>query len=343
MNKIIRIFAPITRVDSENRIVEGYAFVNEVVEGEGGIRLKRSAMEAATEDYMRWGAVRAMHQPIAAGTAEAVEWDEKGAFLRAKIVDDAEWAKVESGVYKGFSVGVRPRVVRGKSVEKCTWVENSLVDRPADPDAEFSIARADDADADIDVEIERGAFATQMEGREKATLRYAAMDVLASVLYDISYGTAVNKEELAREACAEFADYIAPIVARAEFADLERAASAFDPKPDEDEEEAKAEITRLAGELDRAAADLASAEAEINRLKAMPPKRVFKTGEGIDRQFLVNLQDGQKQEIEGLIAEGKAIMARDGSTRTENERIHDSQRISVIKAELTRLGESAPF
>ena len=44
---------PITRVDKDTREVEGYAFVNEVVPGEGGMRLKRSAMQAATSDYMK--------------------------------------------------------------------------------------------------------------------------------------------------------------------------------------------------------------------------------------------------------------------------------------------------
>lgn len=151
--KPIYLFAPITRVDEDQRIVEGHAFVNEVVEGEGGVRLKRTSMEEATPDYMQWGAVRAMHQPIAAGTAQAVEWDDKGAMVRAKIVDDAEWEKVKQGVYKGFSVGVQALVMRGKDVEKCRWIETSLVDRPKDPDARFMVVRAEDATEETEVEV----------------------------------------------------------------------------------------------------------------------------------------------------------------------------------------------
>lgn len=157
--KPFHFFLPITRVDEEQRIVEGYAFVNEVVEGDGGIQLRRSAMEAATPDYLKWGAVRSMHQPLAAGTASApgcgVEWDETGAFLRAKIVDDNEWKKVQGGVYKGFSVGVIPRLMRGKAIEQCVWAENSLVDRPKDPGAIITSFRAEgfDADAEVDVEV----------------------------------------------------------------------------------------------------------------------------------------------------------------------------------------------
>ena len=68
LNKLVQLYAGITRVNEEERIVEGVAFANETVEGEGGIRLKREAMQAATPDYLRWGAVREMHTASAAGT-----------------------------------------------------------------------------------------------------------------------------------------------------------------------------------------------------------------------------------------------------------------------------------
>jgi len=83
--KPLRLFVPITRVDAEQRLVEGYCYVN--AEVGDGVNLTRAAMEEAA-DYMRWGAVREMHGPNAAGTALGVEFDEKGAFFRAKIVDD---------------------------------------------------------------------------------------------------------------------------------------------------------------------------------------------------------------------------------------------------------------
>src|SRR5712692_3853011 len=150
----IYLFAPITRIDDEERIVEGYCFVNEVVDGEGGIRLKRSAMEEATAEYLQWGAIRSMHQPLAAGTALSIVWDEKGALLRGKIVDDQEWRKVKEGVYKGYSVGVAPKLRRGLDVEKCVWIENSLVDRPKDWDAKFTLHRADGLGDDQQFEVE---------------------------------------------------------------------------------------------------------------------------------------------------------------------------------------------
>lgn len=146
--KSLALFVPVTRIDEEERVVEGIAFANEVVEGEGGLRLSRSSMKAATPDYLRWGAVREMHQPSAVGRALSVEWQESGAaVLRVKVVDDQAWSKVKLGVYQGFSVGVLPRLIRGGTVEQCTWVETSLVDRPKDPGAVFLAFRAENVES----------------------------------------------------------------------------------------------------------------------------------------------------------------------------------------------------
>lgn len=144
--KPIHVFAEIERVDEDARTVEAYAFVNEVVEGEGGIRLKRSAMEEATGDYLRWANVRRMHQADAVGIAHSVEWDARGARMVLEVVDDDAWTKVRRGVYKGLSVGVQATLMRGKDVEKCRWIETSLVDRPKDPGAVILAVRLDSAE-----------------------------------------------------------------------------------------------------------------------------------------------------------------------------------------------------
>lgn len=163
---INRILRGTTESGNEFRYVEGYAFVNEWV-GDG-VNLKRSAMEAAADDYMKFGAVRAMHQPDAVGTAIGevtvmgedgteetltlgISWDEKGAKIRTKVVDPNAILKLDEGVYRGFSVGVRPTVMRGTDVVACTWPENSLVDRPADVDALIETVRSDDAGRECDV------------------------------------------------------------------------------------------------------------------------------------------------------------------------------------------------
>lgn len=164
--KPMSLYFPISRIDEEKRIVEGIAFANEVVDGEGGIRLRASAMENATADYMKYGTIRSMHQPSAAGTAVpndpeiaalcGVTWSDVGgkrvATLRSYISDDNDWKKVKDGTYKGYSVGVAPKVMRGKNVESCTWYETSLVDRPKDPGALLTTFRVDGMPDEVEVE-----------------------------------------------------------------------------------------------------------------------------------------------------------------------------------------------
>lgn len=152
--KPFRIFGEISRVDEDQRIVEGYAYVNETVRGEGGVKLKRSAMEAATGGYIANGTSREMHQPSAVGKPLDVAWDAKGAYLRVKVVDDQAWKKVQEGVYKMFSVGVRPVVMRGKDCTTCEWWDTSLVDIGKDKDTAFSAFRGADINEDEDIEVE---------------------------------------------------------------------------------------------------------------------------------------------------------------------------------------------
>lgn len=239
--KPVPLFIPITRMErrDDGLIVEGYCFVNEKVRADKWT-LKRSAMEAAGADYMNWGAVREMHQSWAAGTATAegcgITWDENGCYLRALIVDAEAIEKCEKGVYKGFSVGVKFDQVRGTEVERCTWIENSLVDRPADPDAVFTIARADgvdDAAAEFDVEelseapeerseepnLERAdapaSFADLVPQAEAEQLFYLAFDLLRVTLRRIQRASVENREELCRTSIQQFADYLVPIIVAA--------------------------------------------------------------------------------------------------------------------------------
>jgi hypothetical protein len=92
-----------------------------------------------------------MHQPSAVGVAREAAVDGKGLYLKAEIVDDDAWRKVREGVYKGFSIGGAvtgrdpddPKIVTGVDL-----AEISLVDRPANPEAVFSLWKsADDAGA----------------------------------------------------------------------------------------------------------------------------------------------------------------------------------------------------
>ena len=132
----MKIFVPIAKIDDEQRLVYGYA-TTEALDAQGEV-VKRAAIEAALPSYMRYANIREMHQLSAVGVAEAANLDEKGLYLKAKVVDDEAWAKVRAGVYKGFSIGGR---VTGRDAEDRKLItgvelhEISLVDRPANPEA----------------------------------------------------------------------------------------------------------------------------------------------------------------------------------------------------------------
>lgn len=362
--KPIQVFAEITRVNDDDRTVEAYAFVNETVAGEGGLRLKRTAMEAATPDYLRWANVRRMHQPDAVGVARSVEWDDTGAKMVLEVVDEDAWQKVKRGVYKGLSVGVQATLMRGKDVQQCRWIETSLVDRPKDPDAIITAIRADDATAEYEVDVEdveRGVFATAVAQREKGTLRYMAQEVLSSILWDIQNGNSANKEAEAREACAEFADYIAPICARGELDDpslLTRIAEADDAllqrfdegvvtRMEFDDLQTRFEALTVERDntnrnLSEALTRVETAEARVKELENTPAKPpLVRNSHGVDREFLANHLEAEGKQAEELTEEYTRL-ATLPPTATQEERHRAAIRLSQVKSELTRLGVAEP-
>jgi len=140
----MRFYGTITKIDADQRMVWGYAST-EAEDGQGEI-VKREALAAALEDYMRFANIREMHRNSAVGVATEAELDDKGLYLGAKIVDDEAWQKVVEGVYKGFSIGGKV-TARDPADRKCitgvTLTEISVVDRPANPEAVFDCWKAE--------------------------------------------------------------------------------------------------------------------------------------------------------------------------------------------------------
>ncbi len=139
----MKLYAEITKLDHEKRLVFGYAST-EALDSQGEI-VRKEAIEAALPDYMRFANIRVMHQPSAVGVAKEAEIDDKGLYLAARIVDDEAWRKVTEGVYKGFSIG--GRVTERDQAKKhvitgVELIEISLVDRPANPEAVIEIYKA---------------------------------------------------------------------------------------------------------------------------------------------------------------------------------------------------------
>jgi HK97 family phage prohead protease len=143
----MHFYCDITKVDKEERMVWGYAST-EALDAHGET-VTKAAVEAALDDYMTYANIREMHALSAVGTAEEASVDDKGLYLCAKIVDDAAWGKVTSGVYKGFSIGGKTLARdpdNRKTITKIALHEISLVDRPSNPEARFDVWKAAGAD-----------------------------------------------------------------------------------------------------------------------------------------------------------------------------------------------------
>lgn len=147
------IYGEIAKVEEqEDGTLKVWGIASSEAEDSDGETITADAMKAALPDYMKFGAVREMHQPKAAGTALEVGVDDNGdTKICAHIVDSEAIKKVQKGVYKGFSIGGR---VTGRDELKKTTItglkltEISLVDRPANPDAVITCYKADGIDLD---------------------------------------------------------------------------------------------------------------------------------------------------------------------------------------------------
>jgi hypothetical protein len=153
------MFVPITKIDAAQRLVYGIA-TGEKVDRSGEV-----CDYASTKPfYEKWssdiekasggkslGNLRAMHGKVAAGKVTSLTFndDAKQIEICAKVVDDAEWRKVEEGVYTGFSQGGSyvKRWTDDVGLQRYTAdpSEVSLVDLPCLPEATFQVVKADGA------------------------------------------------------------------------------------------------------------------------------------------------------------------------------------------------------
>ena len=115
--------------------------------------------KAMPEWFKTGGNIREQHSNIAAGVAKEYESKADGHYISAHVVDPVSVKKVEAGVLKGFSIGIKsPRVVRDQKAANGRIidgqiVEVSLVDRPANPNAKLILAKSVDGESSL-VQVE---------------------------------------------------------------------------------------------------------------------------------------------------------------------------------------------
>lgn len=188
----MKLFGSISKV-SENEdgtlTVSGIAS-SESVDSDGEIILA-DAIKNSIGDYMKFAALREMHQNIAAGTTLSMKVAEDGlTHIEALVVDPVSVKKVLAGVLKGFSIGgkvLKRNSEKRNIIEGLKLTEVSLVDRPANPDAMITLYKADTiGDEPDEDEVEVKEIGTPDRTEEVAKSLYCIAD-LASVLNHAKY------------------------------------------------------------------------------------------------------------------------------------------------------------
>lgn len=133
--------------DDGTLVVSGIAS-SESVDSDGEVILSKAIAEAIP-DYMKFGAVREMHNNSACGTALSMMVVNDKTMFEALVVDPVAVKKINTGVYKGFSIGgkiTKRNELNKNIIEGLKLVEVSLVDRPANPESIFTMVKFDEAE-----------------------------------------------------------------------------------------------------------------------------------------------------------------------------------------------------
>ena len=156
----LQMFIPLTKVDASKRLV--YGVVTAETPDRGNEVCDYASTKPSTKNRRRISAGRAAARASAicapcmarsppAGRGDPFRRRRPQIEVCAKIVDNAEWAKVEAGVYTGFSQGGgyvnRWPDDNDPSLTRYTAspTEISLVDLPCLPSATFAMIKADGA------------------------------------------------------------------------------------------------------------------------------------------------------------------------------------------------------
>lgn len=222
------IYADITKVDElDDGTINVYGVMASDKLDADGQRTDMQWLRSQIPDFMKWANIREMHRPSAVGTASMVE-DEGDHFnLTAHVVDAEAVKKVQSGVYKGFSIGVKGLPGNPYQVRKAmtgeppapkgvicggALIEVSLVDRPAIPDSAFSVVKntelLDTVASDTDKLTQAAALIREVMGKATAPVQpeEGADKAPISISASINMNTGVYGEMSYEAAIAEILD-----------------------------------------------------------------------------------------------------------------------------------------
>jgi len=162
MNDRFELFCQLTKVDLNTHEVWGRATAQQK-------DLARETMHYDTSkpNFQKWsqdamdrtailgpegvslGNIRQMHQPIAAGKAIAIDYNDmdKAIDIGTVCTDDPTWEKIRTGTLTGFSIGGTAKRWRDPMSQQIFYTaepqEISYVDAPCLPSAQFKLIKAD--------------------------------------------------------------------------------------------------------------------------------------------------------------------------------------------------------
>lgn len=189
-----RLYAEIAKTEEqEDGTIKVWGYASSEAEDSDGETITSEAIKAASADYLKFGAVREMHDAKkAAGTAIEFDVQDDGrTWFGAHVVDPVAVKKVQTQVYKGFSIGGKVTErdsINKKLIKGVKLVEVSLVDRPANPEAVFTMFKADtnhigDVNEMVDKNDDPGAGEELKKGMYDVS-RFA--ELIQSVAYMVS-------------------------------------------------------------------------------------------------------------------------------------------------------------
>ena len=188
--------AKVERLDDESGAVRVTGILSSETPDEDGEIITADAMRDAIPEYMKFGAVREMHDEIAAGVMLKVSVGDDGkTYCEADIVEESTIRKLlhDPPILKGWSVGGKKKKRDPNNRKRITAIdlrEASLVDRPCNHDATAELAKFSSNDTEEDeMDPETDGQAPGLEGDAPEKLEKGLYDVrqFGSIIQDIGY------------------------------------------------------------------------------------------------------------------------------------------------------------
>ncbi len=262
-------FMPITKVEKTpegHRMVYGQVST-ERVDLDGQIADYAWAKKEA-QDWFGIANVREQHSRNVVGKGLELGLDDKAksVSLTSKVVDPVAITKLDEGLFTGYSFGaknvpgnpikvVKDAAAPGGRIVGGKWIEISLADRPANPDAVLSLAKAVDSTIEIDKvvgEFTEAELTKLAEALEKATTADDWKAVEADVYkrqYSDSERAALAKKGQAIPVKNDQGEIVSGRYPIADAQDLGNAVKAIGRAKEGDEAKVKAFIKRRAAAL----------------------------------------------------------------------------------------------